>query len=73
MSLIYGARSYFGCQSGSAAVNKDWQPADWHAGRAQSSWALFWISRFIHFGVWLDFSSFFFFWGAAIAATIPFS
>lgn len=27
MSLIYGARSYFGCQSGSAAVNKDWQPA----------------------------------------------
>lgn len=40
-----------------------------HAGRAQSSWALFWISRFIHFGVWLDF----FFSGAAIAATIPFS
>lgn len=41
-----------------------------HAGRAQSWWALFWISRFIHFGVWLDF---FFFLGAAIAATIPFS
>lgn len=37
-----------------------------HAGRAQSSWALFWIFRFIHF-------DFFFFSDAAIAATIPFS
>lgn len=27
MGLIYGARSYFGCQCGSGAVNKDWQSA----------------------------------------------
>lgn len=71
MSIIYGARSYFGCQSGSAAVNKDWQPACGQGSVVVGSFFGFFVLFILVFG--LIFLLFFFFLGAAIAATIPFS